>query len=401
MTIPQRFLTLALVLALGLTACGQDPNPAATQAQPTQAEPTQALDLKASAQDALTPRQVQDITSGQITSVIFPNGERVGWHLSPNGDVVTSGDISAGQVQDLPAQIDAYLDAFKNARAQGQVTAPLKGQGYGIGNDYQQIINRETYQYCTFWFIGCWNWATGVNVTTTTRTNNQRTWPQGQVFFRFDASAPQNLRDTFRVAVQEWNTQLQAHYQQSGGNPSYNVVPLWQESSTATNAVLVKGVRNVVYGGMSALGFQGGVQALEINLDCCATSKGLVMHEMGHAVGLVHEHQRPDRDQYVTVQPANAHQNYTGAFDIYPWGYRHEHEHGAFWSDPTLTAFDYESLMIYPTHGFSNTGQPTLLPKPIGSRGPNWTGDSNKMGTQTGLTWTDKGTLYVMYSNNR
>ena len=26
------------------------------------------------------------------------------------------------------------------------------------------------------------------------------------------------------------------------------------------------------------------------------------LHELGHALGLIHEHKRPDRDQYVTVR---------------------------------------------------------------------------------------------------
>lgn len=30
-------------------------------------------------------------------------------------------------------------------------------------------------------------------------------------------------------------------------------------------------------------------------------SRGTVLHEMGHTAGLFHEHQRPDRDEYVTV----------------------------------------------------------------------------------------------------
>ena len=37
-------------------------------------------------------------------------------------------------------------------------------------------------------------------------------------------------------------------------------------------------------------------------------------HEIAHALGLIHEHQRPDRDSYVTVNTANIRRGYEGYF---------------------------------------------------------------------------------------
>ncbi|GHF91736.1 hypothetical protein GCM10018790_81050 [Kitasatospora xanthocidica] len=43
---------------------------------------------------------------------------------------------------------------------------------------------------------------------------------------------------------------------------------------------------------------------------------GNVMHEIGHAIGLIHEHQRPDRDRVVIVNESNVQPGRTSEFDI-------------------------------------------------------------------------------------
>jgi hypothetical protein len=50
----------------------------------------------------------------------------------------------------------------------------------------------------------------------------------------------------------------------------------------------------------SQLGMVGGIQALNLQAPGCRY-KGLYLHEIGHAIGLVHEHQLPDRDNYISV----------------------------------------------------------------------------------------------------
>jgi len=55
----------------------------------------------------------------------------------------------------------------------------------------------------------------------------------------------------------------------------------------------------------SAVGRQKGPQY--INLDSgCMVHFGTVLHEMLHTLGFYHMHQRPDRDNYITVYPQNA-----------------------------------------------------------------------------------------------
>ncbi len=77
-----------------------------------------------------------------------------------------------------------------------------------------------------------------------------------------------------------------------------------------------------------------------------------IIHELGHCLGLLHEHQRPDRDSYVTIIWGN----------IYP-----EYEHDFEMRDnPLITEedyeYDYDSIMHYPRYAFSINGFETIVP---------------------------------------
>jgi len=79
---------------------------------------------------------------------------------------------------------------------------------------------------------------------------------------------------------------------------------------------------------------------------------GACPHELGHALGLWHEQQRPDRDSFIYFFPENADPNFLFNFQIV--------------NDPdnsTTAAYDYLSMMHYQSSAFSINGQPTLKRK--------------------------------------
>lgn len=58
-----------------------------------------------------------------------------------------------------------------------------------------------------------------------------------------------------------------------------------------------------IEGGFSTVGMVGGQQFLDIGPT--SWNRATICHELGHTLGLVHEHQRSDRDSYVTILTNN------------------------------------------------------------------------------------------------
>ncbi|MFC3354800.1 M12 family metallopeptidase [Sphingobacterium zeae] len=95
---------------------------------------------------------------------------------------------------------------------------------------------------------------------------------------------------------------------------------------------------------MSSLGKIGGVQQIHIST---SAGYGTVMHEIGHAIGLFHEHTRSDRDQFVQVDPSVANNINYQKYDTNFLGF-------------DVGFFDFNSIMMYPmSNVLKNKSDPT------------------------------------------
>eukprot|EP00058_Branchiostoma_floridae_P022713 XP_002608203.1 hypothetical protein BRAFLDRAFT_90357 [Branchiostoma floridae] len=102
----------------------------------------------------------------------------------------------------------------------------------------------------------------------------------------------------------------------------------------------------------SQVGVAGGMQELSLGNGCLGT--GTILHELMHAVGFWHEHQRPDRDDWVIICRNNAEAQHRHAFDKLS-------------NSRTLDlSYDYGSIMHYESHAFSTNGRETIVPKDSG-----------------------------------
>ena len=96
---------------------------------------------------------------------------------------------------------------------------------------------------------------------------------------------------------------------------------------------------------VSNVGWVRGGQSISLKV-----SDPQALHEICHALGLIHEHVRPDRDNHIIVHTDRADPNFVeNNFNIWKWGMMYE------------SAFDIHSIMMYPSTAYAiKAGQKTI-----------------------------------------
>ncbi|XP_040266965.1 embryonic protein UVS.2-like [Bufo bufo] len=102
----------------------------------------------------------------------------------------------------------------------------------------------------------------------------------------------------------------------------------------------------------SYVGRIGGGQMVALDMGGCMY-RGIIQHELNHALGFYHEHTRSDRDNYVTIM-----YQYIAPGHVMNFYKQNTNNLGL--------EYDYKSVMHYDSFAFSNTsGQPTIVTIPV------------------------------------
>ena len=219
----------------------------------------------------------------------FSNGEV--YHYATQGQDVLSGDMILGSTKQLEKAIEEYEEQLKSGNSDE-------------GLDTQGAIIRP---YCVSRFIFCF-------------LHDGQKWPQGIIYYE-DSS------------IQNFNY---------GESRQILAAMRYIESVTVltfrpgTSGSRIRFTKTAGLGCRSHVGMMGNAQDLnlESNYTCFGDVipslgfDGSIAHELLHAAGLIHEHQRQDRNQFVSVTSNDS--NYAPTY-----------------STIVRTGYDFGSIMHY------------------------------------------------------
>jgi hypothetical protein len=161
-------------------------------------------------------------------------------------------------------------------------------------------------------------------------------WKSKNIPYLWTAGAWNDKKKEILGAVDDWNRHTQINL-----IPYPEYIQYTWRHVPPTN--FIKFVRGETIRSQSSVGMIGGQQ----NIHVAGASERTIVHEIGHALGLWHEHQRPDRDLYVyIVEEQMSKDEYERNFSVktVPWSL-------------FFGKYDCSSIMHYPAQAKYKSGK--------------------------------------------
>jgi hypothetical protein len=172
-------------------------------------------------------------------------------------------------------------------------------------------------------------------------------WPGGVVPVAFSRDMADPLKKRiFFDACREWSTAANVRcFERSTELYPYLLVDTVDENDDGKSCSAGYGVAD-----------RHSAQVMHLPRDCW--THPIILHELGHVLGFVHEHQRgdpqADRDRFVEIRAQHALPQYAFAFEKYG---------NPFARGVGLSMYDFLSIMHYPRDAFSSDGADTIEPR--------------------------------------
>jgi len=198
-------------------------------------------------------------------------------------------------------------------------------------------------------------------------------WPYGRIPYEIDIPfindpKVKELRARLQAAIDEWNSlsnatgvtlvhdpgatiptpRVEFRYDSEPGFCRSQVGPHGEDWS-AWFAALGRWVAGLLDLPLAA-------RVVTLNTHCSVSD---IVHEIGHAAGLRHEHQRTDRDRFLSIRPEELERIFRGNFGDEPGEETYDKSFSASLEPVDGTPFDYRSVMHYES-GFFVTVPPGI-----------------------------------------
>uniref|UniRef100_A0A0A9YKU2 Metalloendopeptidase n=1 Tax=Lygus hesperus TaxID=30085 RepID=A0A0A9YKU2_LYGHE len=242
--------------------------------------------------------------------------------------VMTSGRAQSNDVE-LNDAIQGLVDSFGDSLF--QIPSPFTGQKLEKWDEYSGVNPEELGDYPE----GDILFPRANSPMSRNSLRSARRWRRGYVPYTLTGSFSSQERRLIDQAFADYAKLTCVRFVPRSTEPDYLFI-------TSDNT-----------GCWSSVGKTGGAQQLNLQRPGCVTKKGTVVHELMHALGFLHEQNRWERDNYVSIKYQNIIRGTESNFEK---------------AQPKTTdglgiEYDYGSVMHYSEFAFSSNGLPTIKAK--------------------------------------